>query len=101
MCESHVPRDPVQRDPVQRDRLRTPLADPSALGTYLEDVVQLSKMGARPRDRVLLALTALWAPRGGRPTVLPRALRQSMSRWLEEAREPALDKLWGMSGGER
>ena len=82
----------------QRDELRTAKATPKAQKAFLEEVVQLAQMGARPRDRVMLALTALWAP-ARRPDELPQALKQSVGRWLEEAREPALDKLWAMSGG--
>ena len=91
--------EPFRLYNVQRDQLRTPVTG-TKQKAHLEDVVQLSKMGALPRDRVMLALTALWAPAGGRPTALPEVLRQSMAQWLEEAREPALTKLWQMSGGE-
>ena len=45
--------------------------------------------------------TALWAPLGGRPVARPKALDQAVAKWLEEAREPALDKLWTLSGGGR
>ncbi len=92
--------EPYRLYQAQREELRTPKPDPATERKHLEDVVQLSRMGALPRDRVMLALTALWAtPK--RPKALPLALQQSMTRWLEEAREPALDKLWRMSGGER
>ncbi len=84
----------------QRDRLRTPVGDSKAQRAHLEGVVQLARMGSRPRDRVMLALTALWA-QARRPQEPPQALKKAMGRWLEEAREPALDKLWAMSGGER
>jgi hypothetical protein len=90
--------EPFRLYNVQRDQLRTPVTG-DRQKAHLEDAVQLSKMGARPRDRVMLALTALWAPRGGRPEELPQVLQQSMRQWLEEAREPALDKLWRLSGG--
>ena len=48
--------------------------------------------------RAMLALTALWAP-ANRPDRLPDALTKAVTRWLEAARAPALDKLWGLSGG--
>ena len=52
-------------------------------------------------DRVSVAPTALWAPLGDRPVARPKALDQAVAKWLEEAREPALDKLWTLSGGGR
>lgn len=89
--------EPYRLYNVQRDQLRTPV-EGAAQKAHLEDVVQLARMGTRPRDRVMLALTALWAPQQ-RPQELPLALRKEMARWLEDAREPALVKLWGLSGG--
>lgn len=92
--------EPDRLSRARRDQLRTP-APRGRDRAWLEEVVQLARMGARPRDRVLLALTALWAPLGGRPVARPKALDQAVAKWLEEAREPALDKLWTLSGGER
>ena len=47
----------------------------------------------------MLALTALWASPHGRPSERPPVLDKAVVRWLEEAREPALDKLWQLTGG--
>jgi hypothetical protein len=84
----------------QRDCLRAPVADAKVLRAHLEHAVSLARMGARPRDRVMLALTALWA-QARWPQEPPQAMKKAVDRWLEEAREPALHKLWAMSGGGR
>jgi hypothetical protein len=89
--------EPLRLYEAQRTVLRTPVeGQPQA--AHLERVVDLARMGARPRERVMLALTALWAT-ASRPGALPTGLQQQVGDWLEEAREPALDKLWEMGGG--
>jgi hypothetical protein len=77
----------------QLDRLR-------AERLPLEEVVQLAEMGETPRDRVMLALSALWTPKP--PANLPvqdgfQIFRQSMSQWLEESQDTALKKMWELT----
>ncbi|MEO2162640.1 MAG: hypothetical protein ABGY29_08980, partial [bacterium] len=66
----------------------------------LDEVVQLARMGDSSRDRVMLALRALWTPK--RRENLPRAsnfesLRKEMEKWLEEAQDRALEKSWELT----
>ena len=83
----------------QREKLRKP-AEGVRQSEYLERVTDLARMGALPRDKVLLALTALWAT-ARRPAELPEALRRQVRVWLDDAREPALEKLWGWGFGKQ
>lgn len=78
----------------QRATLRRPVED-AAQAAHLERVVDLARMGARPCEKVMLAMTALWAT-VQRPTSLPQGMQQQVRDWLEEAREPALEKLWAL-----
>jgi hypothetical protein len=89
--------EPLRLYEAQRAVLRAPV-EGQLQAAHLERVVDLAHMGARPRERVMLALTALWAT-ASRPGALPTGLQQQVGDWLEEAREPALDKLWAMGGG--
>ena len=66
----------------------------------LDEVVQLARMGDSSRDRVMLALRALWTPK--RRKNLPRAsnfelLRKEMEKWLEEAQDSALETSWELT----
>ncbi len=66
----------------------------------LDEVVQLARMGDSSRDRVMLALRALWTPK--RRENLPRAtdfvlLRKEMEKWLEDAQDNALRKSWELT----
>lgn len=81
----------------QRHTLRTPV-EPRLQAAHLERVNDLARMGARPREKVMLALMALWAT-ATRPTALPESLVEQVGDWLEEANEPALNKLWTLGGG--
>ena len=76
----------------QRQLLQTPV-EGVAQQAHLEHVTDLARMGTRPREKVMLALTALWST-ARRPSSLPEGLRLQVQEWLEEAREPALEKLW-------
>ena len=66
----------------------------------LGEIVQLARMGDSSRDRVMLALRALWTPK--RRENLARAsdfalLRKEMEQWLEEAQDSALEKSWALT----
>jgi hypothetical protein len=89
--------EPARLYEAQRAMLRAPVVG-AAQPAHLERVVDLARMGARPREKVMLALSALWAS-DRRPAELPHALTEQVRDWLEEAREPALDKLWTLGGG--
>ena len=86
--------EPLRLYEAQRKTLRTPVVG-EAQAAHLERVVDLARMGAGPRVRVMLALSALWATQS-RPKALPKMLTDFVQDWLEEARDPALDKLWKM-----
>ena len=88
--------EPFRLYNLQRAQLRTPV-EGGPQKSYLEEVVQLARMGTLPKDRVMLALTALWAT-PDRPGNLPQVLCKEVERWLEDSREPALNKLWNLSG---
>ena len=92
--------EPYRLYNVQRDLLRQPAKTEALQRQHLEDVVQLARMGARPRDRVMLALRALWIPK--RRKNLPRAsnfelLRKEVENWLEEAQDSALETSWELT----
>jgi hypothetical protein len=89
--------EPARLYEAQRKLLQTPV-DGTTQEHHLQRVAEWAGMGARPREKVMLALTAVWAT-PQRPRGLPRALREQVRDWLEEAREPALDKLWTLGGG--
>ena len=79
----------------QSDQLRTS-APRGRHRAWLEEV-QFARMEARPRDGMLRPITVLWVPLGDRPVARPKPLKQVVVSWLEEARTPALDKLWTLS----
>ena len=64
----------------------------------LERVIRMASMGDTPRVKLLLAISALWAP-ATRPAkaTLPEPLIETVEEWLEEARDPNLEDLWGLS----
>ena len=65
-------------------------------GATWTDVADLAAMGSRPRDRVMLAVLALWGNHGHRKTSpnLGNAGLQRVAAWLDEADETAVSKLW-------
>ena len=70
----------------------------------LEEVVQLAEMGETPRDRVMLALSALWTPKPpANLAVLDgfQLFQQSMHQWLEESQDSALKKMWELTDPTR
>ena len=83
----------------QRKQLKAAhLGDAGATWT---DVADLAAMGPRPRDRVMLAVLALWGNNGHCKTSpnLGEVGLQRVAAWLEEADETAVSKLWnGLTG---
>ena len=70
-------------------------------GTTWTDVADLAAMGPRPRDRVMLAVLALWGNNGHCKTSpnLGEAGLERVAAWLEEADETAVSRLWnGLTG---
>ena len=81
----------------QRTILRTaPQAGQEAAA--LERVARMAQMGDTPRVKLLLAISAMWAP-ASRPakSSLPEELLEIMEEWFEEARDPNLEDLWELS----
>ncbi len=83
----------------QRKQLRA--AHRGDAGTTWRDVAELAAMGPRPRDRVMLAVLALWGEKGFRKTrpELGEAGLARVKAWLEEADETAVGRIWGELGG--
>lgn len=83
----------------QRKQLKAAhLGDAGATWT---DVADLAAMGPRPRDRVMLAVLALWGNNGHCKTSpnLGEAGLERVAAWLEEADETAVSRLWnGLTG---
>ena len=70
-------------------------------GTHWRDVVNLASMGARSRDRIVLASLALWGNRG-RCDSTPAFGATDQSRlqeWRDEADDHAVSRLWKVLGG--
>lgn len=76
----------------QRERLRG-----MTERSNLEEVADLAAMGATPRERVLLAVRGLWP--AARTARVPAAVVEQVRGWLEEAKDPVLEKLWGVVVG--
>jgi len=64
----------------------------------LEQISRMAMMGSTPKLKLLLALSALWAP-PSRPhrSELPDELLELVDAWLEEARDPNLEDIWSLS----
>ena len=72
-------------------------------GTHWRDVADLAAMGARPRDRMVLAALALWGDRGRHDQPLD-ASKLDLTRlraWQEEADDTGVTRLWERLGGPR
>ena len=83
----------------QRQQLKS--AHKKVGSTHWRDVTNLAAMGARPRDRVMLAAIALWGERGRRDTE-PKFSGADITRlqaWQEEADHTAVTRLWKVLGG--
>ena len=81
----------------QRRQLRRVHEGPQT-GASWRDVVDLAAMGARPRDRVMLAALALRGRSGQLDTrpELGAANLATIDGWIEQADDTAVRRLWGV-----
>lgn len=90
--------EPMRMYELQRELLLQP-AKRNELKAFFERTPSLAKMGTCDEDKVLLALLPLWSnePQKSIPTVLENKIND----WLENSRNSAVKKLWGMTKEKR
>jgi hypothetical protein len=90
-------QEPLDLYNAQRERLREGLGHRGLRS--LEEVAEIAKIGATPREKVLLVLSALWTIPIQIP--IPEVLTNEVQGWLTTAKDEALDKLWAIQSSQR